>query len=791
MISHMTENRWLALLLILFFLMGILYAFTTPPFEASDELWHYPMVRHLADGNPLPVQVYDPALTGPWKQEASQPPLYYYAGAALTFWIDTSDMAEVRQENPHVDNGLITKDGNTNLVVHNPGVNLWQGTLLAVRLVRLMSLLMGMVTVYLTYRIAHSAMPDRPEVALGAAAVNAFLPMFLFISGSVNNDNLAIMLASLALFIMISIVFRNDQKGLGKSIPGRWYLITSWIILGVVIGLALLTKEGTIGLLPIAWGTCFVVAWMEKEGNENPSFGRTARWLLLILLQSIGYFLIVLLPVILIAGWWYWRNVQLYGDWLGWSAFIAVLGERAHPASITQLWGERRGFLMAYWGLFGGVNIPMPDWVYTVFNTLLVFSVIGFLLAAFREIYTWLQSVRCSWQGLQSVINNLMRFVVDHFSLIVALLFSSAVVIGLIRWATTTWSSQGRLVFTALSALCTLFVLGLVGWMPQRYARWVMSGISFYFFTIAAAVPFLWIAPAYDPATYDLAQEAEFAEIGISLGERVMLNQAAIEIEGERDGPLQPGDSFWVHLDWEVLSTMDENWSVFVHAVDPILGRPIAQRDMYPGQGLLLTSWLNSGDRIVNSYHIELPETAVSPAELEVVTGLYNVSTGERLTAVDGKDAIKLGTLNLAAAEGAYPNPISINFEGELELLGYSVSPRSTNPGDTIELTLFWQPKQSLEEDYTFFAQLIDKDTTRWASMDLIPPEGTSNWLPGKVQSVKMGLTLAQDTPNNVYPLIIGAYTREENGDFKRLQILTPDGRLTDDFLELTQVRVE
>ena len=71
----MTEKRLLAGILALFLLLGSTYALVTPPFEASDELWHYPMIRHLADGNPLPVQVFDPALAGPWKQEASQPPL--------------------------------------------------------------------------------------------------------------------------------------------------------------------------------------------------------------------------------------------------------------------------------------------------------------------------------------------------------------------------------------------------------------------------------------------------------------------------------------------------------------------------------------------------------------------------------------------------------------------------------------------------------------------------------------------------------------------------------------------
>ena len=74
----MSEKRWLILILIAFLILGIVYAVNTPVFEASDELWHYPMIQHLANGNPLPKQVFDPQAAGPWKQEASQPPLYYY-----------------------------------------------------------------------------------------------------------------------------------------------------------------------------------------------------------------------------------------------------------------------------------------------------------------------------------------------------------------------------------------------------------------------------------------------------------------------------------------------------------------------------------------------------------------------------------------------------------------------------------------------------------------------------------------------------------------------------------------
>ena len=74
------------------------------------------------------------------------------------------------------------------------------------------------------------------------------------------------------------------------------------------------------------------------------------------------------------------RNIVLYGDWLGWNAFIAVLGQRATPASLVQLWGERRGFMMSFWGLFGGVNVPMAMGVYAVLNVFLVLTIIGFAI---------------------------------------------------------------------------------------------------------------------------------------------------------------------------------------------------------------------------------------------------------------------------------------------------------------------------------------------------------------------------------------------------------------------------
>ncbi|MCA9943524.1 MAG: glycosyltransferase family 39 protein, partial [Anaerolineales bacterium] len=506
------EKRWLRLILGLFVLLGAMYALVTPVFEASDELWHYPMIRHLADGNPLPVQVFDPAQAGPWKQEASQPPLYYYLGAALTFWIDASDMETIRWENPHVDNGILTADGNINLTIHNPDWNPWQGTLLAVRLVRLFSVLLGAATVYLTYLISKELVPNRPEIALGAAALNAFTPMFLFISGAVNNDNLAIPLASLAILLMIRAVgkrysvngIRSSANGLritDNRLPITDYWKT-WLLIGTVIGLALLTKEGTFGLLPLALGTIFIAYWKERRNTElhggAQSYTEKSENFWREILRNLGWtavsFLILLIPVVLIAGWWYWRNIVLYGDFLGWNAFIAVLGQRAHPASLAQLWSERWGFMLSYWGLFGGVNVPMPLWIYHVLNGVVVVGVLGFVVYLVKEIGDWRLETGFN---LQSLISSLLNFVAKKFALVVCLLFVAAVVVGLIQWATTTWSSQGRLVFTAMSALNVLLVAGLIGWLPRSLGQKVILSVAGFLFVLAALAPLVWIRPAY------------------------------------------------------------------------------------------------------------------------------------------------------------------------------------------------------------------------------------------------------------------------------------------------------
>ena len=796
----MSERRWLILILIATTLIGWSYAVANPVFEGGDEMWHYPMVQHLSEGNPLPVQVFDPAEAGPWKQQASQPPLYYYFNAWLTGWIDTSDMLEIRWQNPHVDNGIITSDGNINLTVHNPNWNPFWGTMLAVRLVRFVSVLMGTVAVYFTYRIGKLAAPNRSDVALGAAAIFAFLPMRLFVSAAVNNDNGIIMLATMAVFLLIQYVDSAEEpppslpRG-GRSKPpslreGLGEGSSQIILIGIVIGLACLTKIIGVGLLPLAFGAIFLANW--KTRPHDISFWQQ---LLAVIGRTLLQTAIVAAITLIIAGWWYIRNVRLYDDWRGWSAFIAVLGQRNQPATLAQLWDERFGFMMAYWGLFGGVNVPLPIPVYHLLNTIAalgVFGFIGYLALQIRNFFGQQttgdrrQTTQRATRNIENTLSSLLNLATHHAPIIICLVWMAAVVVGLIDWATTTWSSQGRLVFGALQAELVLLTLGLVGWMGEKFGRIIIASLATFLFIIAAVAPFTIIRPTYalDTTTSEPTTAAPIATFGDSIALRSTLPNFPKAIAA--------GDTFDVCLDWQIVQPTDRNWSVFVHLNDPILNNPIAQRDMYLAQGLLGTSFAEQGTVVQNCYTLQVDQTAIAPAELSLDVGLYDFSNFERLPTNSGADHISLGTIELQPNGTPTLDAPRANFGDEILLADFSLDQRRVQRGEPLMLTLHLAAPQQLTTDYSVTAQVVSEDltdTTRWAAADRFL--GSTNWQPNELQTVQLELPVKAETQAGVYRLILGVYTQTDAG-FTNLSLISADGRITNDnLLTLTKVRID
>lgn len=83
-------------------------------------------------------------------------------------------------------------------------------------------------------------------------------------------------------------------------------------------------------------------------------------------------------------------------------------------------------------------------------------------------------------------------------------------------------------------------------------------------------------------------------------------------------------------------------------------------------------------------------------------------------------------------------------------------------PGETLDLTLYWQAKAPLDSSYTIFTHLLDaKETNVWAQQDKLPCDGqclTSAWRAGDYYRDEYHLTLKPDTPPGTYHLEVGMY---------------------------------
>jgi len=357
----MKAPRHLALYIILalYLCIGSMYALFNPLWEAPDEVYHFAMVQHLAtSGLQLPSQ--EPGTVGLWNQEGNQPPLYYLIGAVLIAGVDTSDIQETLRFNPHANIGHYQPDGNANRIVHRPEAERFpgEGSVLAAYILRFYSLLLGAGTVTATYFLARMLFPQMPTLAIGAAALNAFLPMFLYISAAVNNDNLSNFIGNSAILLLSALL-------LGK-VNAHW---RTYVLIGVVVGAGLLAKLNLGLLIPAVAFVLLVVSLRERDWRPFFLGGVISGGI-----------------TIAMAGWWYWRNWQLFGDPTGLDRFLDIVGRRVSPASLAQLWTERDSFIRTFWGLFGNINVPMSDPAYLVLNVLGGLALFGGLIFVIRYV---------------------------------------------------------------------------------------------------------------------------------------------------------------------------------------------------------------------------------------------------------------------------------------------------------------------------------------------------------------------------------------------------------------------
>ena len=432
--------------------------------EASDETGHFAFVKYLASQREFPRL--GQAVTE-WFDESHQPPLYYLLAAIAVSWIDTDDGLEPEM-NPYVFSG---KDiGGVNITIHSDREAFpYRGTALAMHVARLVSVAISTAVVALTYLIGCLLFPRDEAIAVGATALTAFWPQFLFLGAVVTNDILVPLFSSLVILFLLRIEYQRSN----------W---AGFLGLGVCLVGAVATKMSAWGLIPLS-ALVLMLIGMRRVPVQ-------VRWLVW-----------PAVSLCLGGAWWWLRGLALprdlfetirYGDVM-WTAIAFV----QHPiGQATGLpWDILPGALeycsRTIWASFGWDNVGVEEWVYQIFILLCLFGAIGLVKYMLRE------------------SRGSSRFGVVVLLLGVAFVFIPAILTVL---AGEGQFLYGRIVAGAIPLLSLLLFLGLSRLLPQRYTKLLAIAVGAGLCVLALIIPFRYIIPAYARPVFLSAGEVEDIE---------------------------------------------------------------------------------------------------------------------------------------------------------------------------------------------------------------------------------------------------------------------------------------
>ncbi|HET9482169.1 MAG TPA: hypothetical protein VFP98_10475, partial [Candidatus Polarisedimenticolia bacterium] len=186
------------LLIALFLLAAVEWSLSVPPYEAPDETGHARYVDFLRLHRRLPLAGEEAP------GEAHQPPLYYALAALAAGAAGLPALDAAPRKNP----SFVWYGGSDQAkYLHDDSETPpLAGSAAGLHWLRFLSVLMAAPAVWLFHRIAAAGAGAAGPAPIAAAGLAAFLPQFTFISGSLNNDNLANLLSAGCFALLAAVV---------------------------------------------------------------------------------------------------------------------------------------------------------------------------------------------------------------------------------------------------------------------------------------------------------------------------------------------------------------------------------------------------------------------------------------------------------------------------------------------------------------------------------------------------------------------------------------------------------
>ncbi|MGV3617023.1 MAG: phospholipid carrier-dependent glycosyltransferase [Fimbriimonas sp.] len=359
-----------------------------PDIGAPDERQHANYVARIANGEG--VAVFDPKDPNLFETyQAHQPPLYYFLGGAWAKILGADATG---------------KDGGFR--------------------VRSLNAIVGAAGVVGVYFLALWGF-RRPEIAGMAAAFAALLPMNIGLSGAVSNDPLLLALCSWCLAFT------------AKGVRDGWTNGTA-VAVGLLAGLAILTKTTGVALLPILLFAALA---------QRPKSAQIA---------------LVALPLLVLVTPWWMRNQSLYGDPLAIGAFNQAFPGSAQAKDLIAAMGSQTYWVeMVFWwtarslvGVFGYMDIWLTNTGTRSGAGGLYLMVLGMVAIGFLG---WIASLSKAEREERRV----------H---ILNAAFLAIVIVLFIRFNTQYFQAQGRYVLPAIGPIACGVAYGLATLLKSRPA---------------------------------------------------------------------------------------------------------------------------------------------------------------------------------------------------------------------------------------------------------------------------------------------------------------------------------
>jgi len=263
-----------------------------PPTYGFDTWSHISYVEYLINSCSIPL-----ANQG-W--EMYQPPLFYLASAIL----------------------LVV----TRLSITEP---------YALYILKLIPLLCGVGQICLVYFAARILFPNSKVKQAISVAMIALIPMNIYISHYVSNESLCAFLMALSILITIKILCKSHSS------------VSLFCVLGIVLGLALLTKPTALVIFPVIY--LLLLYKLTSEAKCHLS-------------RIVKYLGVMTIWILIIAGWFYLRN---------WSHFGKPLISNWEPLTGFYWWMDPGFHTHKYFFRFGGVfKFPYFSGYYSFFDSM-------------------------------------------------------------------------------------------------------------------------------------------------------------------------------------------------------------------------------------------------------------------------------------------------------------------------------------------------------------------------------------------------------------------------------------